>query len=670
MDDYKFMLKLSKNLLEVLNDDEYHDVTIEVGIDPYIKIFRAHTIILYYRSPHLKRILSTNKKKNDETLTQVKLPNISPEIFQIVLRYIYGGRISLKKCDTYNIIKILIAANELNLEELIIYIQSFLIKNKTKWMEENFDLVYQTSFENNSFLELQKYCTNLISDEPDKIFNSPKFFSIPEKLLISLIQNDYLEMNEVQIWEKVIKWGFSQHPEFPSNFTDYSKDELKTLKNTLQHCISFIRFYNLSSGEFMDKVLPYRKLLPKELYEDLLKTFLNLLDPNSKSSNKSNPRKIKHNKSNQTSSQHDDEPRINKVLQGSLSNDGEKTFKWKSSEPSLKTDKPTGFVLPSSFESEKSDQSNVPGFSSNDTNKPIGFGFGSFKSEKSEYSNVPGFSSIKSDETNRFSPNDTNKPIGFGFGSFKSEKSEYSNVPGFSSIKSDETNRFSSNDTNKFTGSGSSSLFKSEKSEHSNVPGLSSIKSDELKRFPFRYGLPSSFLKSEKSDQSNVPGFSSIKSDELKRFPSNDTDELLGYGLPSSFLKSEKSEQSNVSGFSSIKSDELKRFSSNDTDELLGYEWLPSSFLKSEKSEQSNVSGFSSIKSDELKRFSSNVTDELLGYELPSSFLKSEKSEQSNVPGFSSIKSDESKQLSLNDTDEFPGFGLSSFKSEKSERRN
>ncbi|EXX75296.1 hypothetical protein RirG_043070 [Rhizophagus irregularis DAOM 197198w] len=663
MDDYKFMLKLSKNLLEVLNDDEYHDVTIEVGIDPYIKIFRAHTIILYYRSPHLKRILSTNKKKNDETLTQVKLPNISPEIFQIILRYIYGGRISLKKCDTYNIIKILIAANELNLEELIIYIQSFLIKNKTKWMEENFDLVYQTSFENNSFLELQKYCTNLISDEPDKIFNSPKFFSIPEKLLISLIQNDYLEMNEVQIWEKVIKWGISQHPEFPSNFTDYSKDELKTLKNTLQHCISFIRFYNLSSGEFMDKVLPYRKLLPKELYEDLLKTFLNLLDPNSKSSNKSNPRKIKHNKSNQTSSQHDDEPRINKV-QGSLSNDGEKTFKWKSSEPSLKTDKPTGFVLPSSFKSEKSDQSNVPGFSSNDTNKPIGFGFGSFKSEKSEHSNVPGFSSIKSDETSRFSPNDTNKPIGFGFGSFKSEKSEHSNVPGFSSIKSDETSRFSPNDTNKPIGFGFGS-FKSEKSEHSNVPGFSSIKSDEPNRFSsndtnkFTVSGSSSLFKSEKSEHSNVPGLSS---DELKRFS-------FMYGLPSSFLKSEKSEQSNVSGFSSIKSDELKRFSSNDTDELLGY-GLPSSFLKSEKSEQSNVSGFSSIKSDELKRFSSNDTDELLGYGLPSSFLKSEKSEQSNVSGFSSIKSDEPKQLSLNDTDEFPGFGLSSFKSEKSERRN
>ncbi|RGB22308.1 hypothetical protein C1646_748556 [Rhizophagus diaphanus] len=157
-------------------------------------------------------------------------------------------------------------------------------------MEENFDLIYRTSFENNTFSELQKYCTDLISKEPAKIFKSPNISSIPENLLISIIQNDYLQMNEVQIWEQLIKWGLAQHPELPSDFTNYSKDDFKTLKNTLQQCIPFIRFYNLSSKEFTDNVLPYRKLLPKDLYEDLLKTFLTLSDPNSKPENKSRPR--------------------------------------------------------------------------------------------------------------------------------------------------------------------------------------------------------------------------------------------------------------------------------------------------------------------------------------------------------------------------------------------
>ncbi|GES90268.1 BTB/POZ protein [Rhizophagus clarus] len=113
MYDNKFLPNLSKNLLEILEDNEFYDVTIEVGNDPYVKIFRAHMVILYYRSPYLRRILSTinvNRNNNDGILAHVKLPNILPEIFQLILRYIYGGRLSLEEYDTSDIIEILIAS--------------------------------------------------------------------------------------------------------------------------------------------------------------------------------------------------------------------------------------------------------------------------------------------------------------------------------------------------------------------------------------------------------------------------------------------------------------------------------------------------------------------------------------------------------------------------------
>jgi len=38
----KLLIKLSQNLLEVLNDKKYCDITIEVGTGPHVKIFRAH----------------------------------------------------------------------------------------------------------------------------------------------------------------------------------------------------------------------------------------------------------------------------------------------------------------------------------------------------------------------------------------------------------------------------------------------------------------------------------------------------------------------------------------------------------------------------------------------------------------------------------------------------
>ena len=68
---------------------EYYDITIEIGEDPNVKIFRAHMNILSYRSSYLRRTLRTlasnNKKNNDGVLAHIELPNISPEVFQIIL---------------------------------------------------------------------------------------------------------------------------------------------------------------------------------------------------------------------------------------------------------------------------------------------------------------------------------------------------------------------------------------------------------------------------------------------------------------------------------------------------------------------------------------------------------------------------------------------------------
>ena len=52
-------------------------------------------------------------------------------------RYIYGGRLPLEEYDTLDIVKILVAANELSLQELIAHLQSFLIENKANWVEQN-----------------------------------------------------------------------------------------------------------------------------------------------------------------------------------------------------------------------------------------------------------------------------------------------------------------------------------------------------------------------------------------------------------------------------------------------------------------------------------------------------------------------------------------------------
>ena len=81
----QFLSQLSQNFINILKDDEYYDITIEVGQDPEVKIFRAHMVILSYRSTYFRRNLSTNIKNSDGILPHIKLPNLSPNTFQILL---------------------------------------------------------------------------------------------------------------------------------------------------------------------------------------------------------------------------------------------------------------------------------------------------------------------------------------------------------------------------------------------------------------------------------------------------------------------------------------------------------------------------------------------------------------------------------------------------------
>ncbi|GBC11669.2 BTB/POZ protein [Rhizophagus irregularis DAOM 181602=DAOM 197198] len=203
-----------------------------------------------------------------------RLPNISPEIFQIILEYIYGGIISLSGQDTSDILDVLLAANELCFQELVDYLQKYLIENKSEWMKENFEFTQRISSQSNNLVDLQHFCTDFVAKFPERILKSLYFTSLSEKLLISLIKRDNLQMKEVEIWEHVLKWGLAQNPTLVSDPNDWSDNDFKTMENTLQYCLPFVRLFSLSSKEFSDKVRPYQKLFKRQSYEDLLNSYL------------------------------------------------------------------------------------------------------------------------------------------------------------------------------------------------------------------------------------------------------------------------------------------------------------------------------------------------------------------------------------------------------------
>jgi hypothetical protein len=197
-------------------------------------------------------------------------------------RYIYGGIISLNEQEPLETLKVLVAADQLYLQELIDYLQEYLIENKVEWMEQHFELTYQAGFQSNSLLELQNFCTNTMAKYPEKIFKSLDFTSLSEKSLVSLIKRDDLQMKEIEIWEHVLKWGLEKNSTLLPDPTTWSDDDFKIMKNTLQHCLPLIRFFSLSSDQLVQKIRPYKRLLDDQFYEDLVNSYL---DSNSKPNN-------------------------------------------------------------------------------------------------------------------------------------------------------------------------------------------------------------------------------------------------------------------------------------------------------------------------------------------------------------------------------------------------
>ena len=77
---FKFYQKLSHDLSELYEDDAYCDIIIET---PNNKIFRAHSLILNYRSSYFRKILS--KETVNGRIKFIKL-NIPGEIVQVMLK--------------------------------------------------------------------------------------------------------------------------------------------------------------------------------------------------------------------------------------------------------------------------------------------------------------------------------------------------------------------------------------------------------------------------------------------------------------------------------------------------------------------------------------------------------------------------------------------------------
>ncbi|CAG8663899.1 27503_t:CDS:2, partial [Racocetra persica] len=275
---HKFLTDLSDDMAELLNTGAGYDVVIQVGEEPNVKEFRTHSVMLAARRPYFQTALSSKWAKKQGDIFVFRKPNISPRIFKEILQYLYTGTIDLAQQDGTDLIKILVAADELGLQKIVEIIKQYLIDNQSELLIRNPIRFVQSVFLYDICASLRDYCLQAICENPHIIFGSSDYLSLDKSLLLRLLKCEQLEMEEIDIWLNLLKWGIAQNSlaiklderNPAKNLLQWTDKDFIALRESLNDLIPLIRWIHISSGDFLHKVRPFKKLLPQTLYEEVL----------------------------------------------------------------------------------------------------------------------------------------------------------------------------------------------------------------------------------------------------------------------------------------------------------------------------------------------------------------------------------------------------------------
>ncbi|CAG8558745.1 11922_t:CDS:2 [Gigaspora rosea] len=258
---------LGEDLLASFNEKRYTDITIttEQGT-PNARTFPSHRYILYSRSQYFRELLSDG---ND--IENIELPDISGEIFEELL----SGKVNLGHRSGSEVLDLLLGAEKLALD-LVNSIQSFIIEQHGNWLNEHFAHIYHVSNKYETFEQLRAFCSHTVNNSPEVVFLASDFTSLPEKLLREILVRDDIKIDEVELWNYLLKWGLDKNPSLKSDPSLWSPDDVESLAKTLQDCLPLVRFFQFSAKNYRNHLLPYKKLLKvsqAKVYVDLKNYF-------------------------------------------------------------------------------------------------------------------------------------------------------------------------------------------------------------------------------------------------------------------------------------------------------------------------------------------------------------------------------------------------------------
>ncbi|RIA84524.1 AIG1 family-domain-containing protein, partial [Glomus cerebriforme] len=276
--------KLSQDYISFYeNKEKYADVTIRVGKEENVNEFYVHSFVLLARSVFFCKKIEEIKEKQNYGKFIIEIPDINPKFFDQILRYFYGGNLKYKSNEIF---EFLLISKEFNISELLDFLQSQLLQFPNQ-IYQNFGITLQISSSHELFQRLYEFCLKTINEHPEIIFKSQDFHLLNENTLLDLLQKKELNLKEIEKWKSIIKWGI--HHTFPDTLSTniyaeyvneipdvslWTRDKFRDLANTLKQFIPLINFHKITPEDFYEKVKPFKRIMNKQFYDEILKYHL------------------------------------------------------------------------------------------------------------------------------------------------------------------------------------------------------------------------------------------------------------------------------------------------------------------------------------------------------------------------------------------------------------
>jgi hypothetical protein len=172
------------------------------------------------------------------------------------------------------ILNIMIASDDLKLYELVKAFEDFFVENNHQILRNDPVGILQIVYCNQIFNNIQKFCLKTICLEPEILFESVNYTNLPAPLLEIILRRDDLNLDKIEVWNYLIKWGLAQERTLSADVSNWRQEDFNVFKRILYKFIPLIRFDSISSEDYFNQVRPYEEILSKELRENIVKFYM------------------------------------------------------------------------------------------------------------------------------------------------------------------------------------------------------------------------------------------------------------------------------------------------------------------------------------------------------------------------------------------------------------